>query len=402
MKTKILSFKYSPEFNKHYASYLPEHSEYLTLQEFQLILKELDNYQPSGMSISVFWFILFPFIAMFTFLFIASKLNVKEFPEEGVKNVLSYSSLFSVLAYYYLDSSKTSRHQRYVKIVCVLATSIVSGKGLIVEPGIGNQVDIYCGSSLEMLPYKMLTKWYSIRYNLGIKTGFIGLNCFPLMKQTKLNFPIKRKAEDGETSPRKQAKQEDIVFLFTHGAGGGLDTKPSQTWIELLGRIGIVHPLEYSYVAKKKPPSRMPTLVEEQIQEYLKIKELYPGKHIVMAGRSMGSRVACHASTDNRIDPLAIVCLSYPLIGNNKSVRDEILKEMTCPTLFVQGTRDKMCPIDQLESILNDNSRDNCEIFVFEGGDHSLNVLKRQPKSLDSIQKECLLKITGFCQSKYK
>ncbi|KAJ3324008.1 hypothetical protein HDV06_000984 [Boothiomyces sp. JEL0866] len=220
------------------------------------------------------------------------------------------------------------------------------------------------------------------------------------MKQTKLNFPIKRKAEDDheDEGGRKQLKEENkVVFLFTHGAGGGLDTKPSQTWIELLGRIGTVHPLEYSYVAKKKPPSRMPLLVEEQIAEYVKAKELYPGKRIVMAGRSMGSRVACHASTDDRIDPLAIVCLSYPLIGNNKSVRDEILKEMKCPTLFVQGTRDKMCPIEQLEKLLKAQSKDECEIFVFEGGDHSLNVLKRQPKSLETIQTECLNKISDFC-----
>ncbi|KAJ3269358.1 hypothetical protein HDV01_001472 [Terramyces sp. JEL0728] len=215
------------------------------------------------------------------------------------------------------------------------------------------------------------------------------------MKQQKLNFPVKRKAE-GEDQPKKLQKQDpDIVFLFTHGAGGGLGTKPSQTWIELLGTIGTVHPLEYAYVAKKKPPSKMPVLVEEQIAEYLKIKEKHPGKRIVMAGRSMGSRVACHASVDERVDPLAIVCLSYPLIGNNKSVRDEILKEMDCPTLFVQGTRDKMCPIDQLEKVIN--GKDSCEIFVFEGGDHSLNVLKRQPKSLDTVQKECLEKITEFC-----
>jgi len=46
-----------------------------------------------------------------------------------------------------------------------------------------------------------------------------------------------------------------------------------------------------------------------------------------------------------------VVCVGYPLIGQGPkaAVRDAALRGVSAPTLFVQGTRDRMCPLDALD-----------------------------------------------------
>jgi hypothetical protein len=57
------------------------------------------------------------------------------------------------------------------------------------------------------------------------------------------------------------------------------------------------------------------------------------------------------------------------------AVRDEVLLELERPVLFVQGTRDSMCPLERLASV-RERMRAPNELFVVEGGDHSLVVAK--------------------------
>ena len=60
---------------------------------------------------------------------------------------------------------------------------------------------------------------------------------------------------------------------------------------------------------------------------------------------------------------------------------------MSAPVLFVQGTRDSLCPPDVLESVRN-RMRAPSTLHVVEGGDHSLVVSKTALKALGSSQEE--------------
>ena len=46
-----------------------------------------------------------------------------------------------------------------------------------------------------------------------------------------------------------------------------------------------------------------------------------------------------------------LICLGYPLcaMGDRSKLRDEVLRSSGTPILFVQGTRDALCPLDLLE-----------------------------------------------------
>jgi predicted alpha/beta-hydrolase family hydrolase len=101
----------------------------------------------------------------------------------------------------------------------------------------------------------------------------------------------------------------------------------------------------------------------------------------------MGGRIGCHVSLEEKIDGL--VCLGYPLcaMGDRTKLRDEVLRALTTRILFVQGTRDALCPLDLLERVRAEMKAPNF-LHVVEGGDHSLRVPKRQLQATGETQED--------------
>jgi uncharacterized protein len=80
-------------------------------------------------------------------------------------------------------------------------------------------------------------------------------------------------------------------------------------------------------------------------------------------------------------------------------VRDEVLLELRTPVLFVQGTRDSMCPLDRLASV-RERMQAPTELHVVLGGDHSLVVQKRmlteQGLAQADVDERCFAAIEAF------
>ena len=74
-------------------------------------------------------------------------------------------------------------------------------------------------------------------------------------------------------------------------------------------------------------------------------------------------------------------------MGDRTKLRDEVLRALTSPILFVQGTRDSLCPLDLLERVRAEMKAPNF-LHVVEGGDHSLRVPKRQLQAMSETQEE--------------
>ncbi len=83
----------------------------------------------------------------------------------------------------------------------------------------------------------------------------------------------------------------------------------------------------------------------------------------------------------------AVVCLGYPLCGGGgcTKLRDKVFREPATPILFVQGTRDSLCPLEVLARVWVEMRAVN-ELHVVEGGDHSLLVTKTQLKTSGETQ----------------
>ena len=176
-------------------------------------------------------------------------------------------------------------------------------------------------------------------------------------------------------------------FLFAPGAGAPSSHPWLRHWAELLTEIGTVRLFDYDYMrAGRRRPDPGPLLIAAHRAALTEARAAGEGP-VVLIGKSMGGRIGCHVALEESVS--ALVCLGYPLCGGGDptKLRDKILREIRTPILFVQGTRDKLCPLDLLEKVRREMTAAN-ELHVVEGGDHSLAVTKSQLRAAGETQAE--------------
>jgi hypothetical protein len=161
-----------------------------------------------------------------------------------------------------------------------------------------------------------------------------------------------------------------------------------QDWKKRLSAIGPVETFDYDYMRQgRKRPDPLPQLIAAHRKALNLVRERHQPEPTILVGKSMGGRVGCHLSLEEKVDGL--VCLGYPLcaMGDRTKLRDEVLRALTTPILFVQGTRDSLCPLDLLQQVRAEMKVPS-SLHVVEGGDHSLRVAKRELERSDKTQTE--------------
>jgi predicted alpha/beta-hydrolase family hydrolase len=166
-----------------------------------------------------------------------------------------------------------------------------------------------------------------------------------------------------------------------------------------LAGLGEVVLFDYPYfMAGRRRPDPLPRLIEAHREVVLRARAQHPGQ-LVLIGKSMGGRIGCHVASLEKVD--ALVCLGYPLCGSGDptNLRDKVLRDLSTPVLFVQGTRDPLCPLDLLENV-RQQMKVRTALHIVDGGDHSLLAGKRhlQARALtqDSVDEEIASQISGF------
>ena len=158
-----------------------------------------------------------------------------------------------------------------------------------------------------------------------------------------------------------------------------------QRWKKHLGEIGDVEMFDYPYMREnRKRPDPLPKLIAAHRDALAKARKK-KGQLTLLIGKSMGGRIGCHVALSENVDGL--VCLGYPLCagGDRTKLRDEVLRALNTPILFVQGSRDSLCPLDLLEPVRSEMKAPNF-LHVVEGGDHSLRVTKRHLSAAGETQ----------------
>lgn len=148
----------------------------------------------------------------------------------------------------------------------------------------------------------------------------------------------------------------------------------------LLAPMGEVQAFDYPYMlAGRKRPDPLPRLVAAHRDAFRRSQEGFDGP-LVLAGKSMGGRVGCHVALGTHV--AGLICFGYPLCGagDRAKLRDKVLLDLRTPILFIQGTRDKLCPLDLLEHVREKMSAPSF-LHVVTGGDHSLVVSKTELKA---------------------
>lgn len=189
------------------------------------------------------------------------------------------------------------------------------------------------------------------------------------------------------------------LIVFAPGAGAPSTSKWMQRWAERLGALGDVVRIDYPYMlAGRRSPDPLPKLIAAHREAIAKARAGRDGP-VVLAGKSMGGRVGCHVSLEETVN--GVVCFGYPLKGAGKAgaLRDAVLLQMRTPVLFLQGTRDPLCPLDLLESVRPRMTAPN-DLLVVEGGDHSLEVskgeLRRAGETQDDVEARIFARVSAF------
>ena len=194
------------------------------------------------------------------------------------------------------------------------------------------------------------------------------------------------------------------LFLFAPGAGAPSASAWMRAWAARLAALGRVEAFDYPYRREgRRAPDRLPVLIAAHREALRRAREGHRGP-VFLAGKSMGGRVGCHVAADEGTEAggdgvAGVICFGYPLVGTTGAVRDEVLLALRTPILFLQGSRDPLCPLGRLEDVRQRMAAEST-LYVVTGGDHSLQVrkgeLKTTGRTQDEVDRETLQQIAAF------
>jgi predicted alpha/beta-hydrolase family hydrolase len=182
--------------------------------------------------------------------------------------------------------------------------------------------------------------------------------------------------------------EEGPAYLFAHGAGADLNSVFMTEVAEALADKGIrVVRFNFPYMikraedGKRRPPDRAPKLLAayEEVIKHLNCP-------VVIGGKSMGGRMASMLLAENtlreecdRMPILGSACMGFPFHAPAKDPKDRLnhLRGLTQPLLIVQGTRDTMGTLEDVNGYLQEGKiNPSIQVHWLEDGNHDLKPRK--------------------------
>lgn len=172
------------------------------------------------------------------------------------------------------------------------------------------------------------------------------------------------------------------ALLLAHGAGAG-STHPQLVALrdELVARSFAVVTFDFLYMhAGRKLPDRLPVLVDTMAaaRAALSSVEALVDAPLILAGRSMGGRVATHLAVERPGRERAVVAFAYPLRpprAKRPADRTSHLASVPVPLVIVQGSRDEFGGASDVRAALRGVA--GARVIAVEGADHAFERPKR-------------------------
>lgn len=174
--------------------------------------------------------------------------------------------------------------------------------------------------------------------------------------------------------------QIDVTIILGHGAGTAQNSDFMTRFATGLAARGInVVTFNFLYTEQGR---RVPDTKNDleacfrAVIEAIQQQKIGRGK-LVIGGKSLGGRIASHIAAAGS-NAEGLIFLGYPLHppGKVDQLRAKHLPDIKVPMLFVQGSRDAFGTPDELRPIIK-RLKGPADLYVVEGGDHSLKVLNR-------------------------
>ncbi|MDY0362491.1 MAG: dienelactone hydrolase family protein [Desulforegulaceae bacterium] len=172
-----------------------------------------------------------------------------------------------------------------------------------------------------------------------------------------------------------------VSAVIAHGANNDMNNYLLKKFSHVLCEADIPvlrFNFPYKYENKVKPDSAL-ILKKAWIAAYnfMRNHKNFPSKKMVLAGKSLGGRIAAEIVAQNYFDPDLMVFLGYPLHqpGKPENAKDSSLYFIDCPVIFASGTKDPLCNKELLLKI-DEKIGDKSNLYFVENAGHSLTTYK--------------------------
>jgi predicted alpha/beta-hydrolase family hydrolase len=171
------------------------------------------------------------------------------------------------------------------------------------------------------------------------------------------------------------------AFVFAHGAGAGMTHPFMATFANGLGAHGIATlRFEFPYMQSGSRRPDAPRVAQATVRAaVVEASRRLPDCALFAGGKSFGGRMTSQAQADDPLPAVrGLVFVGFPLhpAGKPSLERAAHLAKVSCPMLFLQGTRDTLADLDLIKQVTRDLGQ-RATLEVFEGADHSFHVPAR-------------------------
>lgn len=185
----------------------------------------------------------------------------------------------------------------------------------------------------------------------------------------------------------------DTVVVLAHGAGTDMTAPLLVAVADGLARHGFPT-VRFNFPYKERggrAPDPAPVLERcyRAVLAQVRAERGLSARRLVIGGKSMGGRMASHlAAAGESVDGLFL--LGYPLhpAGKPEQIRAAHLARIQAPLLFLAGTRDALCRLDLLRTVLG--GLPNATLHIIDDGDHSFAVPKRSSRDRAAVLDEII------------
>lgn len=197
--------------------------------------------------------------------------------------------------------------------------------------------------------------------------------------------------------------QARACFVLAHGAGAGM-THPFMAAVAAgLAERGIAslrYQFPYMEQGRKRPdpPKLACATVRAAAAEALR---LLPGVPLIAGGKSFGGRMTSQAQAAAPLPGVrGLAFLGFPLhpAGKPSSERARHLFDVHTRMLFLQGTRDALADLKELEPLCA-SLGERAELKLFPDADHSFHVPARSGRTDAQVRAQLLDAIAAWIES---
>ncbi|WP_319408911.1 alpha/beta family hydrolase [uncultured Desulfosarcina sp.] len=198
--------------------------------------------------------------------------------------------------------------------------------------------------------------------------------------------------------PDNPSQTNGAGLIIAHGAGNDMSNPlivAVADGLAIAACVTLRFNFPYKEKGKKSPDSQEKLIHTWQCAyEYMKTNQKFPVARIIAVGKSMGGRVASQMVAEAQMDVAGLIFLGYPLHapGKTDQLRDAHLYRIKVPMLFFAGTKDPLCNMDKLKTVM-DNLPCPHDLEIIDGGNHSFKL----PQSSSRSETDMHRKILGKC-----